>query len=621
MATNQSASAEESSQPSTLLEGLQLQAEGTANSGSENGSAEVDATAQLSAHGTGAPNSDSLLTHQIGKQEAGIAPGVEQQSLEDDPQKVESIQPQKTIFDAIDGLATELDTSQKVSALANDLFHDTYYKSVRKPLSERILLGERRAVQTMSYIQLVEDRLVHLETKLDEMKREVQTLAGQPAEELDQQKKRGSTSSGLKMILEITRFSASEEQTRKANAKREVEEWIRQFERSELASHNPTTYEGKLLTGHIIDVVVPKIAPGDEPSEAVLLPTTIDQEMGIPAGLGLADGRKHTPLRVRIHSTMLLRLLEHISDQEFSSAQAAGQSHLTFMQPFKLFVTYESEIRGWAERLEQKYLNRVFVKPGDNTETIAEVATTAPKLGGDTNPITEDTPKDIDTAVIPRALNEESTINDPVEVLSSFECLKHLRVLIQLFDDDLKPVFDACHAAETETHGRSVAFADLWHVFAPGEEVQSAQEHPQICRVLTCMGGRQYLCTRVQADMPADPHERAAGLEHTAIGRPFIIKAFSYDFNGAVIGVVEHTFIIPRFEGRRLITSLPCFPIRFAREAVEVSQYRQKIIDRGRKFVELATNSQNIHCQYSGLTLEEVSRPKEQVTLRHDPAR
>ena len=520
---------------------------------------------------------------------------------------------QTSLANDIDARASNMDGNEDTGRLMYELINEVgHYRE--KSLLERVRLAPRRVVQSMSYVQLVEDRLVYLEKKVLGMGKDIKSLSGQALDETKELGENEKGEDGRPLILDVNRISVAQDQEIKKITLQELWEYKSKRRRATEQLIELAKFESKLWTGHIIDVVVPD--PGFE-NAPLSLSANVKRDIADQVGLGLNEGRKQNPSRVRIHSTLLLDLLEHISDQKFVECKQQGQSHQTFLQPFKVFVMYEKDIRKWAERLQGKHIEGSLPSEvHSEAKEVSEKATTEAQKSSEAEQQTAETPSaDAIQAAASDAPKEQSTTeSDKEPQFWTKECLHQLNVLIKLFDNDLKPVFDDRDDAESGQLG-SITYANLWHIFGSGEEIQSAQGEPQIYRVLTTVGGRPFLCTRRQAGMNEDEEERLASFMYrtSPTGSPFVIQAFYYDFDGTAIGPVNKTFTIQPFEGRRLITSLPCYPIRFAKGAADVSQYRQELVERGRRFVQLATDGQKIHYRYSGLALDQVSQTREQV--------
>ena len=111
-----------------------------------------------------------------------------------------------------------------------------------------------------------------------------------------------------------------------------------------------------------------------------------------------------------------------------------------FQYPFKLFITLEQPIR---KKLAQLY---------ETVQEHNEVDTLRP-----------------DTE-IDRPLN-----NEPIDI----EAIQQLKLLEELYDTDLKPMFDMRRDIETKKLA-TISYTDLWHLFRYGQEVRASDNYTQV---------------------------------------------------------------------------------------------------------------------------------------------
>ena len=249
---------------------------------------------------------------------------------------------------------------------------------------------------------------------------------------------------------------------------------------------------------------------------------------------------------------------------------------LVFLRPFKLFVQFEQEIRNYTTKLADKY--RVAAAEGtENTSGHADgknehsISPGKPQaaINGNDNRLLED-------------VEDESTESDGA--------LRDLQLLLEIFDFDLKGLFDLRHRIQNGT-AETIAFADLWHLFNHGDVV-CTRECTQAYRILRFIGGREYLgdrqantVVRNGADNDDDGFHTqylVRGLERET---PFTLQCFYYDFDGKRYGPRETIFKIQSYKGEVPITSLEVFPIRFCDDATIVEN---DFVQRGRRFVDLS---------------------------------
>ena len=207
------------------------------------------------------------------------------------------------------------------------------------------------------------------------------------------------------------------------------------------------------------------------------------------------------------------------------------------LRPFKLFVTFEQEIRDEIDRLEKIHCR----KSSESDAEVPEVAKDdAQSPSAQANNDTGDLPNlaqesdrehvnNRDDQGFPNAVVDASVDgnNEDVPLLESRPCLEQLLVLRGLLDKELKPTFDLRRQIR-DGSARSIAFQDLWHLFPLGSVIVSngVSGQSQTFRVLNVTGGRPFLCNRYEADMDA--------LDPISSGREvpkFDIMNYSYEFD------------------------------------------------------------------------------------------
>ncbi|KAI4631995.1 uncharacterized protein J4E87_002703 [Alternaria ethzedia] len=244
-------------------------------------------------------------------------------------------------------------------------------------------------------------------------------------------------------------------------------------------------------------------------------------------------------------------------------------TNAVFQYPFKLFITLEQPIR---KKLAQLY---------ETVQEHDEVGTLRPDIEVD------------------RPLN-----NEPVDI----EAIQQLKLLEELYDTDLKPMFDMRRDIETKKLA-TISYTDLWHLFRYGQEVRASDNDTQVYRVLRWTGGREPLAKH---GLLAELQARAALDAQSAPrnenrGETFIVETASFEFDGFHYGPVQKTFVVRKYDGEKPITSLPIFPLAFDPSH---EQLRQRLIHRGNVYLQLSQADQASHKHYHGLTLDE---PHEEV--------
>lgn len=221
-----------------------------------------------------------------------------------------------------------------------------------------------------------------------------------------------------------------------------------------------------------------------------------------------------------------------------------------------------------------------------------------------------------------------SKIDKPDDYMKSDVTLKHLECL---FD------FQTKYIAEKQAFLRStkcsrVSFSDLWHFFNPGD-------------IVIASNARQaYKLVKVASSLHRGTDRWTAFLNEERKGtkkskqEDVAIQCVYISFDGKQLGPVLKTFSIGKFDGEREVTSLPIYPLRFQvlkdpifqtlqtqqenSELEEVvnnrlAELRQRLIDRGRKYVEVAAGK---HMHYAGVTVEAREEVDSQVMVDFEEA-
>ena len=485
-----------------------------------------------------------------------------------------------------------------LGAILSQIRTNTLYPlsgEAKMPLQERIRKGAKLAVQQMEYVRLMEDRMKDMEKRL----RLIENRGVEPESP--------STNQPAGFIMGIRRMIFPEYlpiQTNAGNQDGLVLPAVQHIPRHDFPGQLPY---------HLIDVVVsgmnqpeqlgkdqstkPAGAPLDPPAPN---PTIPDQNLAVH------DLPSVQPERIRINSTLLLEALAKITQTGFALAHISNKSMLqdqVILRPFKLFVTFEREIRDEIDRLEKIHLR-------EGSETTPEAPETTKNESQ--NPLSPPTTNANVLHDVPNtsreysdgpadAKSQNATVHSSVgglqEELESRRCLEELLVVRELLDKDLKPTFDLRKQIKDGSL-RSIAFQDLWHLFPIGGEIvsNSLNGQSQTYRILNVSGGKPFLCSRYDAQM--DP--KAMSIES---GVPkFEILSYFYGFDGKELGACQQLHTIKSYDGNKAITSLPCFPIIYSKHSRGVD-LRDFFIGRGKRFLELTRQAEVVHKRYNGLTL------------------
>ncbi|KAK2053544.1 P-loop containing nucleoside triphosphate hydrolase protein [Colletotrichum caudatum] len=267
----------------------------------------------------------------------------------------------------------------------------------------------------------------------------------------------------------------------------------------------------------------------------------------------------HTSERLRIRSYSLLTHLENISGNAvYSLAQRSKiqeemvHGGVVFLRPFKLFVRHESLIRDSLKELEDK------VREGATTDGSTNAID--PKLG----------------KARQRGYEDKNLLED-------------LKLLVNdLFDADVRSTFELRQMIDAGT-ALEIEYGDLWHLFSRGDIVllQSDQTHAR--RVVNLAGGRERL--RYSRD---NEEQNLDG---------FIVDCLSLGADGSSYIPKLEKIAIKQYVGKRKITTLSVYPLRFDPREAEL---RTEFAGVGRRLLDLTSHS-FCHKTVRGKTLDEPS--------------
>lgn len=308
--------------------------------------------------------------------------------------------------------------------------------------------------------------------------------------------------------------------------------------------------------------------------------------VGIHKGQTLAATQSsQLPERIRIHSKYITAFLEEVRGSKISNTS------FVMVRPFKALTYYEDKIRAKCKDLATNSGRQ----PGDSgaeagalksesadkhESTDAQVRSKKTEVVGN-----EDTPsgqgskpsKDVDDS---SSTSSRSNDSEPLDTASE-AAFQHLSCLVDFLD-----LIRARRQYLLSGTCSKVTFADVWHLFKPGDEVLD-KEQRQAYRILSVnSSGHRTL-----------PPWRDLDAEELEGDEPVIILHGVYiTFDGTLLGSIGKPFKIERFEGEEDITSLPVLPLRMIKDqdseaSTDGAAFRQDLIDRGRMFVKMARSS------------------------------
>lgn len=446
-------------------------------------------------------------------------------------------------------------------------------------LDERVKRAPKRLNQHSKYVQLMEDRVSHLEEKF---------------RKLESRKK------AAKPLLSPTKYS-------KSSTIPELR-YVKWNEFKNKYATDKEAYAIEVLTGGArywyqlrMDDRMRKLkASGDQAAAA-------DINDRLMAGSETYD---ELP-RIRINSPALMAILSDISLETWS------MKSIVILTPYKLLVLYDSEIREFFTRLESKFssttsfssssrdhhgalseVNAVLSDPSNvhNENSRKETMEGAEK--------TIDKSQDVDVSTDGKSTPTNVSYQEATEdLVGSREAFEDLKCLIKFMDRHLTPVIKQFR----ECTRKDIQFHELWYLFKIGDIVyapkigdqmgsntertpldSTSQERYQTTfRVYSKRGGRPILSSQNATKNQPQLKDRV---------RQFTLFCYYIDYDGKSFILVNSIFEIRPFEGKRKITSLEVYPLRYAENHAAI---KDDSIARGVKFKEVLSIR---HMLYNGPT-------------------
>ncbi|KAI0860003.1 P-loop containing nucleoside triphosphate hydrolase protein [Xylaria cubensis] len=415
----------------------------------------------------------------------------------------------------------------------------TFYRGA-ETLATRRRAAKLRLLQSKSYLDLLEDRILELEGKFgkylnaqnDDVKEAPTTVPGSHLSicHLSWFQFRGSRQTGPKVSSVYW-------------------EHVPEIDLSLKSMIEILTEEPKYGDNMIRNM---EIEPGMSDNR-LLLGSNINQQ-------DQSTSRHDTsaPYLIRIRSPLLLKMLADVTGLQ--TVVGPHRHILLFFKPFKLLVAYAAQIRDRVKTLSSSLL---------------DVSSETQEPQKEKEPPKEGPPKETETA----------------------EARESLRLLCSVLDQYLQPKIDIRFGSSQVPS--TITYEDLWYLFKAGDEVRTTgKDQIQLFRIIKVTGGREAL-TRWR-DPPPD-HASVKLKEKGYLPGSFIIECFYIHYDGIQFGPVNETFQIPKFHGDRDITSLPIMPLRYDERCAEL---RKDLLKRGNEFAKLCNPEQVAHKQYKGLTLD-----------------
>jgi hypothetical protein len=354
-------------------------------------------------------------------------------------------------------------------------------KHVKPPLEDRRLNARRRAKQAILFTSLVEDRLSFLEEQFQRL----QQLTGEDPIVL-RNFKDSFAPSAPSHAAEIKRMTWAEWKctpaivnTKGPKAKHNIEVNTARKSVLEVLIEDPQANMRRRLRMREKIQDVPKKRLDQNEKVKTSPPLRPDS---IPPGV------PRVPERLRIRSSVLLEILDQVTDMKLPSGPH-GLKKLVLLRPFKLLFTYEAKIRARLRMMEED--DEANSNGDEAALTGGELDYRPPLPSVDSTKSyrfssklsSEDNLGMFSQGVANDDANAYYAFGPQLDNTNTSEGLEHLRLLVEFMDKDLKPLI-GLRKQVAETTLRKIAFADLWHLFEHGQEVRAPGSEIQLYRVL-----------------------------------------------------------------------------------------------------------------------------------------
>lgn len=357
-------------------------------------------------------------------------------------------------------------------------------KHLKSPLEDRRINAKRHANQAILFTGLVEDRLAFLEQQLQKL----QLLAGEDPIVL-QNFKDSANASGPSHNPEIKHMTWAEWKSVPAVLNSKVSK----------AKHSP---EGQNAPKSVLEVLIEdpqvtmrrRLRIREKAQDGPKKRSDVNRPATTPKPDASTVNAKRVPERLRIRSRVLLEILEQVTDVKLPPGPH-GLEKLVMLRPFKLLFTYEDKIRKRLSNMEELYQRHKRENAHDEMESCGgTVKLDSNSLEENTNEVQNDSRPGLYSNLTDNYLDSRSlhnadaddlalSVGVPLHETNTFEGLEHLRLLVKFMDDDLKPIIELRKKISSGDL-RSIAFADLWHLFEHGQEVRAPGSDLQLYRVL-----------------------------------------------------------------------------------------------------------------------------------------
>lgn len=329
--------------------------------------------------------------------------------------------------------------------------------------------------------------------------------------------------------------------------------------------------------------------------------------------------------RIRIRSFHIINALQIITEQTFSSS-----SRLIIHRPFKVLLFYHEQIVEYLAEMEHDFAENTQCPLGEQCKGFIDLGNSEAGPDYYKNKRSSFHRRSFDETSFPA--NDSFPSTEPIdngcrheeseELLAQAEAIVHLRILVKFMKEDMQEIF-AKHELLRSSHAEKVAFQDMWHLFMAGDLVVSDSDSNdrglelyQVAILPACdffSSRRPVKQIQTKTEGSHQLVESVYREESVSAMNVFTVDVFYFDFDGQKFGPVEKRLQLVSYEGEKNIVDLPLHPLRFRKDA---AQFKDMMLERGRKFRELSIPNVYPHREYNGLSIGE---PQEQVNFSNQP--
>jgi len=283
--------------------------------------------------------------------------------------------------------------------------------------------------------------------------------------------------------------------------------------------------------------------------------------------------------RVRINSSAVIKILDrHRLRHDIGGDELHGHS-LTFLRPFRFLIHFYDDMKRDLEKMKDVVAERQL-----RAGAAMQGADDGSCIGG----TTKAAPSDQQVAgIFPNDSGASRTIDGAGnraldELYSSSEALGEVQCYVNFVEEHLLPAYcqfdhDAPHPADT------VRYDDLSYLFKHGELIYYPNPRFSLLFRRPDEHSRgppsaQQTFFRITGVFESTSDSRVSRIgcvcERCRGERDFKIRAYYIENDGQLYHLVEDLFAIGPYQGRKPISELPFYPIRFMKEAKILSDAR-----------------------------------------------